>query len=68
METKKTELTDEPPNTTGALGIGSADIPPNDTQGGRRVGFWDRFAQPILYPAGGSLFNRCVSFYLSFRQ
>lgn len=60
---------DEPPNfIENSMDIGSTDIPTDDIKGGRRVGFWHRFTQPILYPAGSSLFTRCGSFLMDIQR
>jgi len=53
----------EPPSKTiskDIMDIGSADIPANDIKSKQRMGIWDRFAQPILYPAGSSVCSRCL--------
>ena len=54
----------EPPSkiiAEGIVDIGSADISLDDIKGKRSVGFWDRFIQPALYPAGSSVCTRCYS-------
>ena len=59
---------EEPPSnktiTKGIVGIGSADIPTDDIKSEQRVGFWNKLAQPILYPAGSSVCTRCGAFLM----
>jgi len=48
----------EPPSKI-YMDTGATDIPPDDTEGERKVGFWHQLARPVLYPAGSSLCTRC---------
>lgn len=65
MNIIKDNLPDEPPSNKitikDAVDIGSTDIPVDDTKSEQRMGFWNRLAQPILYPAGSAVCSRCYS-------
>ena len=61
-------MDDKPPSSKDDLDIGSTDIPVDDIKGKRRMGFWDRFIEPILYPPGSALCSRCLSFLVDFQK
>ena len=57
------ESDEKPPSKVtikGDMGNGAADISADDIKGEQRVGWWDRLTEPILYPAGSSVFTRCA--------
>ena len=54
----RSKLDEKPPSKT-IVDISTTHISPDDIKSEHRVGFWNRFTQPILYPAGGTICDRC---------
>lgn len=59
---------DEKPPSKTIVDIGSTDIPFDDIKGKPRMGFWDRLAQPVLYPAGSAVSSRCLAFFMDIQK